>query len=248
MRRRALVARGAARLLPVLALLALAASAAPAAGGEAATDGLPAWLLARIEAWVVARLPEEPAHAAIPPVANFVPPDLDPAAVEVHIESPAQPPLRGRVPLVVSVRRGGEVLARGEVTVEVTLLDERLVATRTLERGEIVRPEHLERRALAPGARPRGEPVAAEALVGRRTKRRVPRGALWQEDWVEDAPLVVRGQPVRVRYERGALRIEGSAIARDEARIGEMVRVQNPTSRRELVGRLGPDGAVHVSF
>jgi flagella basal body P-ring formation protein FlgA len=51
-----------------------------------------------------------------------------------------------------------------------------------------------------------------------------------------------------VRYERGALRIEGSAIARDEARIGEMVRVQNPTSRRELVGRLGPDGAVHVSF
>ena len=246
MRRRALVARAGARLVPVLALLALLAGGAPVLAD--APEGLPAWLLGRIEAWVVARLPEEPAHAAIPPVASFVPPGLDPAAVEVHIESATQAPLRGRVPLVVSLRRDGEVVARGEVTVEVTLLDERLVAARTLERGEIVRPEHLERRALAPGARPRGEPVAPEALIGRRTKRRVPRGALWQEDWVEDAPLVVRGQPVRVRYERGALRIEGSAIARDEARIGEMVRVQNPTSRRELVGRLGPDGAVHVSF
>jgi len=231
-----------------LAALALAAPGRAAAAAPAdAANGPPAWLRARIESWVLAHLPDEPVRVALPPFADFAPPGLAPEGVEVHVEAPGDGPLRGQVPLAVTLERDGRVLARGSAEVIVEVLSERLVAARTLERGEIVAAEDLERRPLEPGERA-AEPIEASVLVGKRTKRRVPQGAVWRADWVEEAPLVSRGQPVRLRYESGALRIDATGVAREEGRVGDLVRVQNPTSRRELRGRVAADGSVHVAF
>lgn len=221
------------------------AVAAPVAG---TTDREPpAWLRGHIEAWVLAHLPDEPVHVALPPFSDFAPPGLVPEGVAVQIEAPGDGLLRGRVPLTVTLRRDGRELAQGRVDVIVDVLAERLVAARTLERGEIVTKDDLERRPLEAGERA-GTPVEAAALVGKRTRRRVPNGALWREDWVEAVPVVTRGQPVRLRYEQGGLRIDATGIARDDGGVGELVRVQNPASHRELRGRVAADGSVHVAF
>jgi flagella basal body P-ring formation protein FlgA len=234
--------RSAFRVLAAAVLLV--ATPARAEGGEP-----PAWLRARIEAWVLAHLPDEPVHVSLPPFASdWVPQELDPAGVEVRIEGPSEEPLRGRVALALALERDGRTLARGEAEVVVQVLARELVATRTLERGERVAEGDLELRPLAPGARLRGRPLEPAAIVGKRTRRRVPRGAAWREEWVEAAPLVTRGQPVRLRYASGGLRIEATGVAREEGGAGDLVRVQNPASRRELRGRVAPDGSVHVAF
>jgi flagella basal body P-ring formation protein FlgA len=236
--------RAASRTLAGLggALLLLA----PAA--RAASDP-PAWLRARVEAWVLAHVPDEPVHVALPPFsADWVPPELDPTGVELHVQAPSEEPLRGRVPLTLTLEREGRTLARGEAEVVVQALVRQLVATRTLERGEIVAEGDLELQPLEEGARLRGRPLEPEALLGKRTRRRVPRGAVWREEWLESAPLVARGQPVRLRYESGSLRIEATGVSRDEGTSGDVVRVQNPASRRELRGRVAADGSVHVAF
>lgn len=226
------------------AVVLLAAASARAEGGEP-----PTWLRAQIEAWVLAHLPDEPVHVSLPPFdGDWVPQELDPAGVEVRIEAPSDEPLSGRVPLALALVREGRTLARGEAEVVVQVLARELVATRSLERGEMVAEGDLELRPLAPGARLRGRPLAPEAIVGKRTRRRVPRGAAWREEWVEAAPLVSRGQPVRLRYASGALRIEATGVAREEGGVGDLVRVHNPASRRELRGRVAPDGSVHVAF
>lgn len=229
--------------------LALLVFAPPGRAAEATgeADAPPAWLRARIESWVLAHLPDEPVRVALPPFPDFAPPGLAPEGVEVHVEAPDDGALRGRVPLAVTLERDGRVLARGAAEVIVEVLSERLVAARTLERGEIVAAEDLERRPLETGERA-GAPLDPAALVGKRTRRRVPQGAAWRADWVERAPLVTRGQPVRLRYESAGLRIDASGVARDEGRAGDLVRVQNPASRRELRGRVAADGSVHVAF
>lgn len=214
-----------------------------------AADDPPAWLRARVEAWVLAHLPDEPVHVALPPFpTDWVPSDLDPAGVELRVQAPSEEPLRGRVLLALTLARDGRTLASGEAEVVVQVLAQQLVAARTLERGEIVAEGDLELQPLEPNVRVRGRPLEPAALIGKRTRRRVPSGAAWREAWVETPPLVSRGQPVRLRYESGSLRIEATGVSRDEGGSGDLVWVQNPASRRELRGRVAPDGTVRVAF
>ncbi len=46
----------------------------------------------------------------------------------------------------------------------------------------------------------------------------------------------------------GRLLIEGKGVVRKDAHAGEWIRVVNADSKRELLGRVEPDGAVHVEF
>lgn len=238
------------RLALVLALLVWAA--APAAGrGEsaAAAEPLPGWLQGRVEAFVVARLPDTPVHVSIPPAPRFVPAGLDEAEVAVEIATEAELPLRGEVPLEVVLRREGEPVARGVVTVVVRDLEAQVVAARELERGQRIGPDDVELRPGEPGrSDARDAARDPQAAIGRVVKRRVPRGTPLRARWLEEAPLVERGAPVRLRFERAGLRIDARGVARDTGGAGDLVRVLNPSSRRDVVGRVGEDGVVHVAF
>ncbi len=60
--------------------------------------------------------------------------------------------------------------------------------------------------------------------------------------------LVERGSLVELVLERGALRVRAQGKAREAGHLGESIRVLNRDSRREVVGRVGEDGRVHVAF
>jgi len=226
------------------ALLPVAASAAPQ---EAA-------LRRAIERFVLENAPAPPAALDVPPLADFV---LGAEAVgdgEIEIELSVNPRERfqGTVPVTVALRSGGRELKRGVVTVGVRIPRSVLVAARPIRRGERLgaRDVRVEARDLG---ELEGRPFedwlgSAEALLGRRARRSLRAGEPIAAAWLESAPLVERGQTVRIELERGALRIEAAGEARADGREGEWVEVLNRDSRRKLVGRVGPDGAVHVAF
>jgi flagella basal body P-ring formation protein FlgA len=63
---------------------------------------------------------------------------------------------------------------------------------------------------------------------------------------LEEIPQVLRGQEVTVEVKHGAVEIETSAVALREARLGEPVTLQNPTSHMTYAARVVGQGRVAV--
>lgn len=232
------------RALGTLAILALGVlGASNALAGDA-----PRWIEDRVQGFLLERAPDGAVRISVPPLEGLALEGVSPESVDVSITSSAAEPLHGAVPLVIAVRRDGEEIARAEVTAEVASVELGVVAARALERGALLGEDDLR---LAPIEDPRERRSALDATseaVGKRLRRRVDAGAPVRRAWVEEEPLVRRGEPVRLALVRGRLRIESTGVARQNGKAGEIVRVENPSSRREVLGRVGKDGVVHVAF
>lgn len=234
------MARASARLAIGAALAAwLGASLAPttAFAGEAE-------LRAAIERFVRERAPAPPTAVEVPALSDFA---VDGPA-EVRLSTHPREKFLGRVPVTVALRSGDRELKRGVVTVAVRVEQPVLVAARPIRRGERLGPRdvRVERRDAA--ELPAGWLGDAEAVRGRRARRSLRAGEPLAAASLESAPLVERGQVVRLALRRGSLRIEAAGEARADGRAGDWIKVVNRDSRRELVGRVGDDGVVHVAF
>ena len=227
----------------------LAAVVAPGAFGAEVPPVEERFALAPLlEAFVVEQLGEHPTEIRIPPLPHFELPGLAAADADVELRLDGKREFAGSVPITAVVRRDGQVLRRGVVTVQVETRAPMWVTRRPLRRGEHIRAEDLEQvegdqRSLR-GARVL-EPAEA---VGRRTRRAIGPGKPLRAHWVEEVPLVHRGKRVRLLFRSGSLRIEAAGEAKEDGGVGDHVRVRNLESRRELVGEVGADGAVHVAF
>ena len=80
------------------------------------------------------------------------------------------------------------------------------------------------------------------------SRRSIPAGRTLRTDWFEAPAVIGRGDRVRLVLHAGGMRIEGIGQALSDGAVGEVVRVRNADSRREVHGRVAPDGAVHVVF
>jgi flagella basal body P-ring formation protein FlgA len=237
-------ARGvrAGRLLAAAALALLAfVGAAPAepAAGEVETA-----LLRHI----LERAEFEPDAIELPSLDALEAARREHPGAELRLSSHPQQAMSGTVPITVALVENGEERAREVVTARVTVSGRVWVAARALPQGTVVHPADLEpvQRELSPQERERL--LSRDEIVGRRTTRAVAAGAAWREGLVADSVLVERGDLVRLRLRSGALQVEALGRAREDGRPGEQIRVVNVDTRREVSGRVTPDGAVDVSF
>jgi flagella basal body P-ring formation protein FlgA len=134
------------------------------------------------------------------------------------------------------------------VTAQVSEAALGVVAARGLARGDVLREEDVSLEPIANPLERRSVASAPEDAIGKRLRRNLDAGAPMRRAWLEEVPLVKRGEPVRLAVSRGQLRIESTGIARQDGKAGQIVRVENPTSHREVIGRVGEDGVIHVLF
>lgn len=223
------------------AVIALFAIPSSAAGPGVAPD-----LHAHIDAFIRERSPLPPTRIEIPPLALVEELGIDLSQVEVRLSVPARTRMRGSVPVTVSLRSRDGELARHVVTVFVAARTTALVASRRVARGARLRPEHLKQIEIEASSLPADAILEPSALLGERVRRTVAQGAIWRQRLVETPPAVERGDLVTLVVVGRGLRIEARGKAREDGAVGELIRVSNVHSRRELVGRIGEDGAVYV--
>ena len=99
--------------------------------------------------------------------------------------------------------------------------------------------ERREVAALASPALPGGQPLEGLQLRGA-----LATGAVLTAAAIEARHAVARNQPVQVRVSAGHVELLTSGVALADARIGEPVRVLNPTSRQTYAARVVADGLV----
>ena len=90
-------------------------------------------------------------------------------------------------------------------------------------------------------------PLAVDADVTRmRARHVITAGRIVLKEDLEEMPPVLRGQEVTVEVRHGAVEIETSAVALREARLGEPVTLQNPTSHMTYAARVVGQGRAAV--
>jgi flagella basal body P-ring formation protein FlgA len=167
---------------------------------------------------------------------------------EVRVATPPGTALVGRVRLQIEVLVDGRPAKSVWVTADVGLVAPVVVLRRPVARGEAIAAEDLtvDRRDLA-GA-PRGVLVRVEEAAGMVARAALPAWTPVRREQLAPPSVVRRGDVVLLVAERGALRVTAPGEVRDDAGLGQQVRVTNRRTRRELVGRVVDPSTVAVEF
>ncbi len=206
---------------PLLVLAAVLVATDPASAQPADPAGAEVRVRAAAEAWLAERFPT----AA---------PRLEPRVLRLSNGLPAAGPLRLEVPAADGLPRGharAEVYAdagrAGWALLYVAHFDSVAVARRALGRGDTLSVGAVET-AWLETTRFHGEPVPPSLLqtdAPPTARRRLDAGEALRASDLAWPAAVDTGDPVAVRYMRGALRLVFEAQARERGAVGEAIRV-----------------------
>ncbi|HXG24386.1 MAG TPA: flagellar basal body P-ring formation chaperone FlgA, partial [Chthonomonadales bacterium] len=123
-----------------------------------------------------------------------------------------------------------------EVAFKVRQTVQALVATKTLEAHTVLTADDVSvaRVELPPGA---SIPLTdAQAVIGKRTTRRILQGQTLPVNAVENVPVIAAGAKVTAEVVVGGVRITAPAIARTAGAVGDRIRVFVTDTKKELQG------------
>ena len=142
----------------------------------------------------------------------------------------------------------GQVRKKCWVNAYVDVVKDIVVSTRPLERHSIITGEdvRLEKMHLADlQSNVVTDPVE---VIGKRTKRTIEANTPLRLAFLEIPPLVKRGDMVTIIAETDVLRITTRGIVTENGGKGDMVRVINVNSRKELFAKVLDARTVEVDF
>lgn len=154
----------------------------------------------------------------------------------------------GNASLALIVRVDDQVKRNLNVQVEVEALAEMVVATRTLERGEVLTPSDL---ALAHRdlAHVQGRFLKGiDEAVGLRVKSALRANSPVRGDYLERVPIVKSGQVVTILVENEVVKITASGRAKGAGALGDLIMVQNLSSQKDIAARVIDATTVKVDF
>ena len=164
-------------------------------------------------------------------------PHTDRQVVQVQ---PAASTSSSRVPLRISVYLGDKVVADYRLTADILLRRDVLVATRDIERREIITDADLriEPRWISPGT----TPPAREAIVGSQARTRIKDGETLVGGDLETPVVIKRGDVVYVQCLSGAIVVQARARALGPGREGELIAFQMEGADESFVARVSGRG------
>jgi flagellar basal body P-ring formation protein FlgA len=154
----------------------------------------------------------------------------------------------GNASLALFVRVDDQVKRNLIVLVEVEALTEMVVATRTLERGEVICASDLAlaRRDLAhvQGRFLKGP----EEAIGLRVKSAIRANSPVRGDYLERVPIIKSGQIVTILVENEVVKITATGRAKGSGAFGDLIMVQNLSSQKDIAARVVDATTVRVDF
>ncbi len=177
--------------------------------------------------------------------------DIKTESMSASSSSPGM--VAGIVPLRFTVSVDGRECDKRTILFKVQVFEEVLVAAHILERHKIIRRGDLRKalRDIAPLEGLDGSPAfykQAASLIGKRTKRAIPKGEIITPGMVEESPIISRGELVVIVIESPAFRITAQGKAQEDGAPGQMIRVMNTSSRKEITAQVMEEKTVKVEF
>lgn len=154
----------------------------------------------------------------------------------------------GPVSIALVVRVNGVVEKNLSLRLLVDARTEMVTATRQLLAGTILTAEdlQLQKQELASAG---GVPVKNIAdASGKKLRTTVRAGAPLRSNQLVNVPVIVSGQLVTIVAENAGVRIVVSGRAKSAGGVGDLIRVQNMVSNKEIPARIMDASTVQVAF
>lgn len=154
----------------------------------------------------------------------------------------------GAVSIALVVRVNGVIEKNIPVRLQVDARTEMVTAAHQLLAGTVLTAEdlRLEKQDLADAG---GYPVKSLAdAVGKKSRSMVRAGAPIRSNQLMNVPVIVSGQLVTIVAENTGVRITVSGRARSSGGIGDLIKVQNLVSQKEIPARVVDASTVVVGF
>ncbi len=204
-------------------------------------------LVAAVRQHILAAREADAEHLAIKSTTG--PPDLilPVGTLELKVRTRPAVELMGSVSVTVEAWVDGALVRAVGLPIRVSVLSEILVAARPISRHMLLGDQdvRIDRREIVPGQEPLREMAAA---LGRRAVRTISPGEAILAAMVELPPLVRRGDIVLLTAEGRGLRAVAQGEAREEGKAGQVIRVRNLTSGRDVYGQVDGERTVRVPF
>lgn len=154
----------------------------------------------------------------------------------------------GKTLLGLVVRVDGQLVRNMSIPVEVEALTEMVVALHPLPRNAVVEAGDVSLQKRDLGNSFTKVCFSLSDVVGKRVRVPLRANTPIRSDYLERVPLVKYGQFVTIVVESGDLRVTATGIARDKGAEGDLVMVQNLSSKKVVQGRVVDEGTVAVNF
>ncbi len=152
----------------------------------------------------------------------------------------------GRQRVRVSLLREGKPVGRLEGYIEAVARLKVLVATRNIQKDEMLLPGDLKPTELLLTDLGGKYFPDAKGLLGMCAARPIKAGEALRPKMLKKQKMVRRGQPVTVVAEAGAVRITERAIAKSDGGLGDLIVVERAGKRPPLTVRVTGNGIVKV--
>ena len=167
---------------------------------------------------------------------------------ELELIAPAGWDGWGPATVVLVVRVNGSVEKNLSLRLQVDARTEMLTATRQLLAGTVLTEGDLQLQKLDL-SQAGGHPVKQMTdAVGKKLRMTVRAGAPIRSNQLVNVPVIVSGQLVTIIAENAGVRITVSGRARSAGSVGDLIRVQNMVSNKELAARVLDASTVEIGF
>ena len=154
----------------------------------------------------------------------------------------------GVFPLVVEVSVDGRVHRSLSLAFRLERFRDVVVATRSMARQTQLVSEDVRVERRPSSSLPGDVLLRPEDAIGLQATKAVAAGEILTARAVQPRPLIRKGEVVTLVAEGQGIRVSTLGEAREEGRRGQLVRVLNLSSRKEIYGRVDGDRVIRILY
>jgi flagella basal body P-ring formation protein FlgA len=168
--------------------------------------------------------------------------------IDYEIVAPQQWEGWGTINIAVIARQKDRVVRNIPVRLDVEALADTVVTVHQIEQGAtILTPDlTLQKREITQNSRTAVKTI--EDVVGKKARTTLRANQPIRADQIEKVPVIKSGQMVTIIAENDVLKISVSGTAHSSGAVGDIIRVQNLTSLKEIPARVIDASTVQVGF
>ena len=168
--------------------------------------------------------------------------------IDYEIVAPQQWEGWGNISIAVLARYKEKVVENFAVRIEVEALADTVVALHQIDYGNTISADDvvLQKREITYNSYLAARTM--DGVVGKRARTTVRNNQPVRADQIENIPLITSGQIVTIVAENEVLKISVSGKAHSSGAAGDIIRVQNLTSHKEIPARVINASTVQVAF
>ncbi len=156
-------------------------------------------------------------------------------------------PQHGKLPVRVEAFVNNLSEARFLATATVDYWREVPVLSRNVERGMLINPSDIQ--IVRVNINQEGADIVSSAheAVGQKAKSRIAAGSVIRRSLIDFPPTILRGSRIAITYRSGGLSAQASGVAIQDGQIGEIITVQNESSKKQIRGKVIDSESVEVN-